>query len=47
MHAEVIQHALDAGRDGGPGLRYGRLLQRYEAMFWDTLADLATGTHTG
>lgn len=43
---EVEQHALvavqagvEAGWDGEQGRRYGRLLQSYELMFWNTLAE--------
>lgn len=42
----VIQWALDAdsntgaGRGAARGLEYGRLLQAYELMFWNTLAEL-------
>ncbi|MFE6158296.1 transcriptional regulator [Streptomyces sp. NPDC056486] len=41
--------AVRAGMERGPldpagsVLRYGKLLQRYEAMFWETLADPARG----
>jgi hypothetical protein len=34
-----VQAALDAGRPLASAHRYGRLLQTYEAMFWNTLAD--------
>lgn len=37
----VIQEALDDGYDPAEGLRYGRRMQWYEMLFWDTLADLA------
>lgn len=33
-----IQQALDGGRPVGQGREYGRLLQEYELMFWNTLA---------
>jgi hypothetical protein len=36
----AIQQALDAGRSVASGREYGRLLQDYELMFWNTLADL-------
>jgi hypothetical protein len=36
----AIQQALDAGRPVDQGREYGRLLQDYELMFWNTLADL-------
>lgn len=36
----VIQEALDGGHDPATGFRYGRHLQWYELMFWNTLADL-------
>jgi hypothetical protein len=35
----AIQQALDAGRPVEAGRTYGRLLQDYELMFWNTLAD--------
>lgn len=35
-----MDHGLDAT---GSALRHGKLLQRYEAMFWETLADPARG----
>ena len=35
----AIQQALDAGKSLDAGLEYGRLLQDYELMFWNTLAD--------
>jgi hypothetical protein len=34
----AIQQALDAGRSLDAGREYGRLLQDYELMFWNTLA---------
>jgi hypothetical protein len=37
----VIQAGLDAGRLTDRAREYGRLLQRYELMFWNTLAELA------
>jgi pyrroloquinoline quinone (PQQ) biosynthesis protein C len=37
----VIQAALDTGRDGAAGLSYGRRMQAYELMFWNTLAERA------
>lgn len=37
----VIQEALDRGHDPAEGFRYGRRLQWYEILFWNTLADLA------
>ena len=35
---DVVQSALDDGRSTAPALEYGRLLQSYELMFWNTLA---------
>lgn len=40
LAASAIQQALDAGRPVEQGREYGRLLQDYELMFWNTLADL-------
>ena len=37
----VVQAGLDAGRGTDRALQYGRLLQNYELMFWNTLAELA------
>ena len=37
----VVQAGLDAGRGTGQAREYGRLLQSYELMFWNTLAELA------
>jgi hypothetical protein len=37
----AIQQALDAGRSLAGAAEFGRLLQDYELMFWNTLADLA------
>ncbi|MBY8888305.1 transcriptional regulator [Streptomyces sp. PTM05] len=38
---EAVQEGLDGGRlDTGEADRYGRLLQAYELMFWNTLAGL-------
>jgi len=37
----VVQAGLDAGRVTGQARKYGRLLQSYELMFWNTLAELA------
>lgn len=37
----AVQCGLDAGRTTGAALRYGRMLQAYELMFWNTLADRA------
>jgi hypothetical protein len=37
----VVQDGLDVGRGTGKVLEYGRLLQSYELMFWNTLAELA------
>jgi hypothetical protein len=34
----AIQQALDGGRPVEQGREYGRLLQEYELMFWNTLA---------
>lgn len=40
--AAAVQEALDGGHlDEAAALRQGRLLQGYEALFWDTLAELA------
>jgi hypothetical protein len=37
----AAQEALDAGATLAGAHEYGRLLQSYELMFWDSLADLA------
>jgi hypothetical protein len=37
----VVQAGLDAGRSTDRAREYGRLLQCYELMFWNTLAELA------
>jgi TENA/THI-4/PQQC family len=37
----VVQAGLDAGRATDQAREYGRLLQSYELMFWNTLAELA------
>jgi hypothetical protein len=37
----VVQANLDAGRGIEKAREYGRLLQSYELMFWNTLAELA------
>jgi hypothetical protein len=37
----AIQAGLDAGRVTDRAREYGRLLQSYELMFWNTLAELA------
>jgi hypothetical protein len=37
----VLQAGLDAGRVIDQAREYGRLLQSYELMFWNTLAELA------
>ncbi|MCP2259077.1 TENA/THI-4/PQQC family protein [Streptoalloteichus tenebrarius] len=37
----VVQSALDAGQDLTLARRYARMLQDYELMFWNTLADQA------
>jgi thiaminase len=37
----AIQAAVDSGWQPDEGRRHGRLLQSYEMMFWNTLADLA------
>ncbi|MDG4863504.1 transcriptional regulator [Streptomyces sp. T-3] len=38
----AVQEGLDDGHlDEAAALRHGRLLQSYEALFWDTLAELA------
>ncbi|GAA3299226.1 transcriptional regulator [Dactylosporangium vinaceum] len=36
---QAIQQALDGGKALDAGLEYGRMLQEYELMFWNTLAD--------
>jgi hypothetical protein len=36
----AVQQALDGGQPLASARRYGRLLQSYELMFWNTLADL-------
>lgn len=35
----TLQAGIDAGRTTDNAFRYGRLLQSYELMFWNTLAD--------
>jgi|SRR5437588_8861244 len=35
----AVQEALDAGWDAEASLGYGRLVQNYELMFWNTLAE--------
>lgn len=37
----AVQAGLDAGRGTDRAREYGRLRQRYELMFWNTLAELA------
>ncbi|RJQ75380.1 transcriptional regulator [Pseudonocardiaceae bacterium YIM PH 21723] len=37
----VLQEALDAGWQPGEAREYGRLLQGYELLYWNTLADHA------
>jgi TENA/THI-4/PQQC family len=37
----TVQAGLDAGRHTPAAFEYGRLLQSYELMFWNTLADEA------
>jgi hypothetical protein len=37
----TVQSGLDAGRATEAAFEYGRLLQSYELMFWNTLADSA------
>jgi len=37
----VVQAGLDSGRGTDQAREYGRMLQSYELMFWNTLADLA------
>jgi len=37
----AVQAGLDAGRGSERAREYGRLLQSYELMFWNTLAELA------
>lgn len=40
----AVRAGMDRGLDPtGSALRYGKLLQRYEAMFWETLADPTRG----
>lgn len=39
--ADAIQAGLDGGLDIASARRHGRLLQSYELMFWNTLAELA------
>lgn len=40
----AVRAGLDRGLDPtGSALRYGKLLQRYEAMFWEALADPGHG----
>lgn len=41
LYVVAIQQALDAGWEPDTALGYGRLLQGYELMFWNGLADLA------
>jgi len=38
LAVSAIQQALDGGRAVEQGREYGRLLQEYELMFWNTLA---------
>ncbi|GLZ43175.1 transcriptional regulator [Actinokineospora sp. NBRC 105648] len=40
QYVVAIQEALDAGWTPKTSIGYGRLLQGYELMFWNTLADL-------
>lgn len=40
----AVQAALDAGRLLDEAREYGRLLQAYELMFWNTLADQITNS---
>ncbi|AHH96221.1 hypothetical protein GCM10010174_44240 [Kutzneria viridogrisea] len=37
----VVQAGLDAGRGTDQAREYGRLLQSYELMFWNTLAEIS------
>jgi hypothetical protein len=37
----IVQSGLDAGRGTDAAFEYGRLIQSYELMFWNTLAELA------
>jgi hypothetical protein len=37
----IVQAGLDAGRGTDAAFEYGRLIQSYELMFWNTLAELA------
>ncbi|PPK66396.1 transcriptional regulator [Actinokineospora auranticolor] len=41
LYVVALQQALDAGWTPETSIGYGRLLQGYELMFWNTLADLA------
>ncbi|SDD66271.1 thiaminase II/PqqC family protein [Actinokineospora iranica] len=41
LHVTALQEALDHGWRPDTAIGYGRLLQGYELMFWNTLADLA------
>ncbi|SES47229.1 transcriptional regulator [Actinokineospora terrae] len=40
LYAVAIQQALDGGWTPERSIGYGRLLQGYELMFWNTLADI-------
>jgi hypothetical protein len=40
----ALQAGIDAGRHSGEAFTYGRLFQSYELMFWNTIADTATGS---
>ncbi|AXI76396.1 thiaminase II/PqqC family protein [Peterkaempfera bronchialis] len=42
--AALLGEAPDPARAVARGERYGRLLESYELMFWNTLADLLPGT---
>ncbi|OLR92159.1 thiaminase II/PqqC family protein [Actinokineospora bangkokensis] len=39
-YVQALQEAIDAGWTEERSLGYGRLLQRYELLFWNTLADI-------
>jgi thiaminase len=39
----ALQAGMDAGRQTDEAFTYGRLFQSYELMFWNTIADSASG----
>lgn len=39
LAVEALQAGMDTGRYSDEALRYGRLFQAYELMFWNTIAD--------